>query len=186
MTRLGILTLTWLVLAILGASSVAARGPGEAAGGPRPGQAAKTPSGRADFKVVVWYRRNDPLASFQYQVYDVRKGEYTEAVEAWTRDIPTKYPAYLVVVRPVDLSRVPGATEKLKVGSVIHRELLIAAASAGVILGEPLRVSPGPYAGPSRVSAANRPPVPLQPDRSFLNPSPTTFPVPIPFPRPHP
>ena len=42
------------------------------------------------------------------------------------------------------LDRVRGATEKLKVGSVIHRELLIAAAQSGVVLGAPLRIGPGP------------------------------------------
>ena len=47
----------------------------------------------------------------------------------------TKYPSYVVLVRTVDLSRERGQTEKLKVGSVIYRELLVAAAESGVILG---------------------------------------------------
>jgi hypothetical protein len=141
------------------------RGPGEAAGRPR---AVRRPPGRADFVVLVWYRRDDPLGTFKYEVYDVRKGEYTAAVADWIREIRTKYPAYLVLERPVDLSRQAGATEALKVGSVIHRELLVAAAGSGVFLGEPLKIGPGPSPGP-RIN----PSPPLGGDRSFLNPPPT-------------
>src|SRR5437016_4123991 len=140
MSRPGMLSLIILVLTILGAPRAVAFGPGEAAGGPRAVQAAKPMPSRAEFVVLVWYRRNDPLGTFQYQVYDVRKGEYTAAVVAWVRDIRTKYPAYLVLVRTVDLSRESGSTEKLKVGSVIHRELLIAAAASGVLVGETLQI----------------------------------------------
>ena len=32
-------------------------------------------SRHADFKVVVWFRRDRPLESFSYQIYDLRKGE---------------------------------------------------------------------------------------------------------------
>jgi hypothetical protein len=31
-------------------------------------------SRRTDYKVVVWYRRDRPLETFKYEVYDVRKG----------------------------------------------------------------------------------------------------------------
>ena len=171
MLRLRMLIPIVLALRILPASSALAFGPGEAAGGARAGQAAKLRPSRGDFVVLVWYRRNDPLGTFQYQVYDVRKGEYTGAVDDWVNEIRTKYPAYLVLVRPVDLSREAGRTEQLKVGSVIHRELLIAAAAAGVFVGEPLKISPGPsYTSQGRAPAVNRMPAP---DRSFLNPPPT-------------
>ena len=108
-------------------------GPGEAAGGSQRGQAAA-----ADFKVLVWYRRDDALGTFKYQIYDLRKGEYSAAVDAWIKDIPAKYPAYIVLVRDVDLRREKGETEMLKVGSVIKRELMVAAAMSGVALGEGL------------------------------------------------
>jgi hypothetical protein len=138
--------------------------------------------GRADFVVLVWYRRDDALATFQSHAYDVRKGEYTAAVEAWVRDTRAQYPTYLVLVRPVDLSREKGETEKLKVGSVIYRELLIAAAQAGVLPGAPLNIGPGPPVGPSRAPRIPRMPAP---DRSFLNPSPTTPSIPV-YPRTRP
>jgi hypothetical protein len=157
-------------------------GPGEAAGGARVGQASKPAPRRTDFVVLVWYRRKDPLGTFQYQVYDVRKGEYTDAVDAWVQDISTNYPAYLVLVRPVDLSREAGQTEQLKVGSVIHRELLIAAAASGVFVGQSLSISPGPsYSSPRPATPVSRMPAP---DRSFLNPAPAgQYPVPVPYPR---
>jgi hypothetical protein len=148
---------------------------------------------RPDFKVLVWYRRNDPLGTFQYEVYDVRKGEYTAAVDAWVRNIESCYPAYLVVVRGVDLKRERGETEKLKVGSVIKRELMVAAGMSGVFLDSRPSVGAGPGSGASRapgpaasMGSLNRPLGSAGIDRSYLNPLPTPFPVPVPFPRPHP
>lgn len=145
-----------------------------------------------DFKVVVWYRRDDPLGTFKYEVYDVRKGEYTKPVDAWVRNIETKYPAYFVVVRGVDLKREHGDTEQLKVGSVVKRELMVAAAMSGVFLGGAL---PTPASGlqgarlstpTTTLGSSNRPLGSAGIDRSYLNPPPTPFPVPVPYPRPHP
>ena len=72
---------------------------------------------------MVWYRRDGPLDTFKYQVYDVRKGQYTPAVDVWIQLLRTKYPAYDVMIREVDLTREQGETESLKVGSVVKREL---------------------------------------------------------------
>ena len=47
----------------------------------------------------------------------------------------TKYTAYDVTIREVDLAREQGETESLKVGSVIKRELMAAAALEGVVIG---------------------------------------------------
>ncbi|MGO9467863.1 MAG: hypothetical protein ACLQIB_03785 [Isosphaeraceae bacterium] len=148
---------------------------------------------RSDFNVLVWYRRDDPLGTFKYEVYDVRKGEYTAAVDAWVRNIETKYPAYLVVVRGVDLKREHGETEKLKVGSVIKHELMAAAGMSGVFLDGGASLSPGPGPGVNRaprpaasMGSLNRPLGAAGTDRSYLNPLPTPFPVPVPYPRPHP
>jgi len=97
----GLLKTTLLILTIPSGSAAMEFGPGEAAGGSQRGQAAT-----ADFKVLVWYRRDDALGTFKYQVYDLRKGEYSAAVDAWIKDIPAKYPAYIVLVRDVDLGMV--------------------------------------------------------------------------------
>ena len=66
-------------------------GPGEAAArsGSRPA------GGRADFKVVVWYRRNDSLGTFKYEIYDVRKGEYTAKVDEWVEGRAGQVPRLL-------------------------------------------------------------------------------------------
>ncbi len=162
---------------------IARAGPGEAGGGHR--SVGRGPV-RADFVVLIWYRRNDPLGTFKYQSYDVRKGEYTGAVDEWITLMRQKHPAYLVLVRSVNLSRERGATEPLKVGSVIHRELLIAAAESGVILGAPMQISAGPSAAGGRAARSNPPAMPGRGDRSYLNPSSPSFPVPVPYPRPHP
>ncbi|MDG3007045.1 hypothetical protein [Paludisphaera mucosa] len=148
---------------------------------------------RADFQVVAWFRRDQPIATFQYQVYDVRKGDFTPAVEAWVGMMRREYPAYEVVVRAVDLAREQGPTEARKVGAVVHRELLAAAAAEGIFLGgavsarsvvarEPLNVRLAPIGGP------RGPYRDLQgsPAAFRQNPAPAGFPVPMPYPRPHP
>jgi hypothetical protein len=152
---------------------------------------ADDPPARADFKIVVWYHRDRPLDTFKYQVYDLRKGEYTRAVDDWLLLMKTRYPGYVVHVRDVELAREKGATETMRVGSVIHRELLAAAAMEGIFLGDslPRVVSPRP--------GARMPPTPRFPGASSfpsigasgavdLNPPRPSFPVPVPFPRPHP
>jgi hypothetical protein len=182
MLRRGLLSTTLLLLAIPSGSAAMEFGPGEAAGGSQ-----RVSAGATDFKVLVWYRRDDALGTFKYQVYDVRKGEYSAAVEAWIKDIPAKYPAYIVLVRDVDLKRAKGETEMLKVGSVIKRELMVAAAMSGVAIGEGFRSRPGPtYLGPSQGFSANRSAALPKTDRNFLNQNPPSFPVPVPYPRPHP
>jgi hypothetical protein len=148
----------------------AAPGPGEAAGRAWRTGSIAWPSGRPDFIVLVWYHRAQALGTFQYQLYDVRKGEYTPAVDAWVRETRARYPDYVVTARAVDLSREKGETEMLRVGSVVHRELLAAAARAGVFPGPAFNVSPGPATStPSPVQPGNRM---AAPDRSFLQGSP--------------
>jgi hypothetical protein len=171
----------------------AVNGKGAASRAPSSGDA--QPSTESpDFKVVIWYRQNDPLGTFKYEVYDVRKGEYTSAVDAWVQNIEKRYTAYFVVVRGVDLKRERGETEQLKVGSVIQRELTVAAALAGVFVGggPPTGFGFGTTQGLSRASGRAEMRTPNRPlgaagiDRSYLNPLPIPFPVPIPYPRPHP
>ena len=163
-------------------------GPGEAAARSHP---AVPDEGQrivhADFKVVFWYRRADPLASFNYQVYDVRNGEYTPAVEVWMKNVQSKYTAYTAFTRDVDLSVEKGQSDSLKVGSVIKRELTVAAALSGVILGSPINSRGRPFESLQNSPATgNRQTGPFSTDRSFLNASPAPFPVPMPYPRPHP
>ena len=43
---------------------------------------------------MIWYRRDRPLETFKYQIYDVRKGQYTPAVDAWVQLLRTKYTTY--------------------------------------------------------------------------------------------
>lgn len=142
----------------------------------------------ADLVVVVWYRGDDALETFKYRVYDVRKGEYTAAVDEWVAMMRRKFPGYVVRARRVVLAKEQGATESLKVGSVIHRELIGAAAMSGIVLGEPLQVGPGP-ASPSRPAARIdrwSEPQPGAGGQTNINPVDRGSPFPVPYPRPHP
>jgi len=184
MARRGLLSLTVLVLAIPTSVGAAEFGPGEAAAG---AHAARPLARNAEFKVIVWYRRDDPLGTFKYEVYDLRREPDTAKIDAWIKEVRTKYPKYIVSVHDVDLKRERGATESLKVGSVIQRELTVAAGLAGIVVGGGLNprlgqgpgLSPTPSARPRSAPELNRLPAS---DRSFLNPSPTAFPVPVPYP----
>jgi hypothetical protein len=180
-----VLLLTTAIATALSGSAVG--GPGEAGRGGRPARASRPDLEGVDYVVLVWYRRDDPLATFQYQTYDVRRGEYTGAVDDWIGLMRERYPRYLVRVHRVDLDRERGATEQLKVGSVVHRDLLMAAAESGVILGAPLRISPGPSAAQrpsSRAPAWTE--TPGAGGASGINPPMGTSPFPVPYPRPHP
>ena len=85
-----------------------------------------------------------------------------------------------------------GDTEMLKVGAVVKRELMAAAALEGVVVG---------HGVPGYRAADDRPrttlPAPVSPSRpalpgstlnrsSYLNPPGAGFPFPVPYPRPHP
>jgi hypothetical protein len=170
-----------ILSAAIADADAAEAGPGEAAGGRKSAGAKATTLAGADHVVLIWYRRDQPLETFQYQTYDVRKGEYTPAVDDWIALMQAKHPRYLVLVRKVDLARERGETDKLRIGSVIHRELLIAAAEAGVFLDAPIQLGPGPFAGQNQASSVNRMPAGPRTDRSFLN-SPSTPSIPV-YPR---
>lgn len=156
------------------------------------GQAQPDAPSRVDYKVAFWYRRDRPIETFQYQVYDVRKGEYTKAVDDWTNMMRTKYPGYEVAVRAVNLEQEQGPNETRKVGAVVHRELLAAAAEVGVFVGPlgnsarslPTYQSPDVLGrmGPARVVPPYSPLGPM----FNQNAAPRGFPVPMPYPRPHP
>lgn len=165
----------------LAAPPPTAAGPGAAGRGPR------SPRSAADYVVLVWYRRDDPLGTFRYRYYDARKGEYTPAVDDWLRLLREKYPRYEARALPVDLSREEGRTEKLKVGSVIHRELILAAAEAGIVPGAPMTLAPGPHADAQRPARSlPRPETPGAGGSTPINPVGAPTPFPMPYTRPHP
>jgi hypothetical protein len=188
MAHSGLLNLTLLVLAIPTAAGATDFGPGQATALPPAPHAAQDLARKADFKVLVWYRRNDPLGTFKYEIYDLRRGQNIREIDAWLAKMRTEYPAYVVIVHDVDLEREHGATESLKVGSVVQRELLIAAGMAGIVVGGGLNPGLGQRPGLSATTSAParsalRPTRLPELDRSFLNPNPTSFPVPAPYPR---
>lgn len=116
----------------------------------------------------------------------MRKGEYTPAVDQWVAMMRQKYPGYVVRACRVVLAKEPGATESLKVGSVIHRELIGAAAMSGIVLGGPLQVGPAP--APSRPAArtSSFDELPGSGGGTNSNPVDRPSPFPVPYPRPHP
>ena len=105
MARSGLLSLILLVLAV--PAAVGATGLGSGRGrhwcvrvdpcGPEPGEEG------LDFKVLVWYRRNDPLGTFKYEVYDLRRPQNLREIDTWLTAMRMKHPDYAVIVHDVDL-----------------------------------------------------------------------------------
>lgn len=142
----------------------------------------KTEERPPEFKVVFWFDGQ----RFRSQPYDVRKGQYTKAVQDWVDDQPADASGYihigrLATVRNVYLDREKGTTEKEKLDGAIAREL-------GKIEGfDPRQLrwnapaaratcTPQPKRSPSRRPSLV--PVPSGPTYGF--------PQPVPYPRPHP
>jgi hypothetical protein len=85
-----------------------------------PAAAAPSPE-PPDFKIAFWFRRNDPLNTFQFQAYDVRKGEYNPVVvEAWLDRIGRDFPGYIAYVKDVRIA--PGEAARQKVAATIIDE----------------------------------------------------------------
>ena len=182
---------TALILLSLPLAASAFSGPGEAASHAKSQPVAKNAAPHTDYKVLIWYRKNDSLGTFKFEIYDVRKGEFTPEVDDWIKNIKAKYPAYYVALRDVDLSRELGATDLLRVGKVIDREVAVAAALAGVPYGPGGADSrPGGLGyfggasagGTSRASGIRRSPGSPRDDRDYLNRTTTPFPFPVPIP----
>jgi hypothetical protein len=176
-----------IVFLAIACSTAGAAGPQANA----PGATVATPR-LTDFKVVLWYRRDRPLDTFKYQIYDLRKGQYTPAFDAWVQLLRTKYTAYHVTVRDVVLEDETGETEMLKVGAVVKRELMAAAALEGVVVGYgvpgfqlPAIAPRTDLAAPSRISQPATPGAAFG-RSSYLNPPWPSFPFPMPYPKPHP
>lgn len=165
---------------------------------------ASRPAPPAEYKIVFWFVKRDPIDTFRHRVYDVRKGEYTPAVDQWLAMMAKQYPAYEAYVR--DLHLVPGQPEKAQVSQAITRELYVTAAYYGGVPAEVLMSPAGrgrAYPGPDLTIGSGSPvggsgfrmslkPVPRvdgSPGSGAgvpLAPAGYPFPVPYPYPRPHP
>lgn len=184
-----------VLLGMLAARPLAAeQGPGPA---PRP-----VPP--AEYKIAYWFAKRDPIQTFQHRVYDVRKGQYTPAVDQWLALVAKRYPGYEAYVR--DLRLEPGLPDRVQVSQAVTRELFVTASYYGGVPAElmmgagargraypgtNLTIGSGSQVGGSgfRMSLKPVPPVDGSPGSgaaSPLVPAPYLFPVPYPYPRPHP
>ncbi len=169
-------------------------------------------SAPAEFKVAYWFDRRDPLNTFRFQAYDLRKGEYTAAVDEWLRRMKTSYPRYEAYVKEVRAqSRSDLAT------AILNENLAVGGPTTGTGIRDdhglglvnlssnrPIGYSSaytGPSSSRSSLSFSNsnlfgrsslgdssqsllgRPP-----GSGAYQPSPPTYlyPIPYPYPRPHP
>jgi hypothetical protein len=86
--------------------------------------AAEEPPPPPEYKVAFWYRRSDPLNTFRHQVYDLRKGQYTGAVDDWLRRMQADHPDYVAYVKEIRLDPDSGEAEKKQLATAILRENL--------------------------------------------------------------
>jgi hypothetical protein len=154
---------------------------------------------RPDFKVVFWFDGATP----RHQVYDVRKGQYTRAVEDWVHrhqeeidEFGYASPGAMAIVRDISLEDEPGRTEQEKLEAGVRRisQTVYAVAPAALSRLVKRYVQDSRCTGGPKIGGPRRPMRPLPEvgpgrweDRSYLdNPRPDAFPVPYPYPRPHP
>jgi hypothetical protein len=135
-----------------------------------------------DFMVVFWFDGQ----RFRHQAYDVRKGQYTQAVRDWVDYRPVDASGYLGIgrlatVRKVYLDRERGATEREKLDAATARELSrIEGFDARRLRWNtlPAPVARAPRAARRVVRAPSLRAVPSGPA--------SPMPQPLPYPRPHP
>lgn len=160
---------------------------------PRTPEKARVP----DFKVVFWFDRT----GLRRQVYDVRKGQYTQAVDDWVNRVEYDasgfvLPGHLATVRPVFLDPASAKPESQQLAEAIARHeqrILGRGGSSSASLGPVYRPVPRVTTDrPARSRLDGRPRLggaaSLRPDFGNLpanSPGPL-FPQPVPYPRPHP
>jgi hypothetical protein len=88
----------------------------------------KPAQSKGPLKVVCWYYKRDPVQTYQHKVYDVSKGQYTQAVDDWLKLVKKRYPDYVAYVRTLDLNPQSSETEQQQVAHLIGRELTVIAA----------------------------------------------------------
>ena len=69
---------------------------------PAPGTAPS--AGTPAIKLVIWYDRALPFETFRYRAYDIRKGQYTKAVDNWMALMERSYRGYTVLVRDLQVA----------------------------------------------------------------------------------
>src|SRR5512135_1137054 len=107
-----------------------------------------------DFKVIFWLDG----ATVRHQAYDIRKGQYTPAVEDWLRRQRPRFDeagyaveGRLAAVRDVYLAREPGRTESEKLEAAIARE------ARRFLGGDVARLAPPPPPAPGLEAIRPRP-----------------------------
>jgi hypothetical protein len=145
------------------------------------------PAPRSDLAILIWFDGRDPLRTFHHRVYDRRRGQYTDAVNAWRRMVHARYPHYVAAVRYVDVGGRDTAAVVRETVAAERNELT--AATTRVRTRSSHHVSPPA----PRTRSATRAPHPIggagAPGAAGISsggPPPYTFPVPYPYPRPHP
>jgi hypothetical protein len=148
----------------------------------------------ADYKVVFWFDGT----TWRSQAYNVRRGEYTVAVDDWVKRIEFDAfgfarPGHMATVREISLPETPVESFKERLAAAIRDELERTLRGSRVpprpSAAYPLSIirAPGPidHVGP-RARPARGPM--LSPGSSGVDPAtlPQPSPFPYPYPRPHP
>ena len=148
----------------------------------------------AKYKVVFWFDRT----TWRSQTYDVRKGEYTAAVDEWVNRIEFDTfgfarPGHMATVREISLPENPAESFKERLAAAIRDELErtlrrgAVSPSPSWIYPLPISHASGPMAHVGPRARPARGPMP-SPGASGVDPFtlPQPSPFPYPYPRPHP
>lgn len=142
-----------------------------------------------DFKIVCWFKRSNPVNTFQSMTYDVGKGQYTAKVDEWLEMMHEHFPNYRAYVKPVWLkTKDPVALEETLAGVVRHERLMAGGEDADYIPPNATFISASVGYEPSaaRTTGGTRTIPGSSGGPAAFVPQPYSFPNPYPYVRPHP
>ncbi|SIO66550.1 hypothetical protein SAMN05444166_8125 [Singulisphaera sp. GP187] len=161
------------------------------------------PAPRSGYKVAFLYDRTRPTPTFQYQVYDLGKGQYDhQAVSRWLDVIKARFPDYAAYIKDIPTGHEPGTDERAALMTAIAQEKQkVESTFLRALTNEPTR-PPTDYERLMHPSISGYNPNPVRSTgRSVFSsplggswrfeyapPSPSypSSPFPYPYPRPHP
>jgi hypothetical protein len=144
----------------------------------------------ANYKVVFWFDGT----TWRSQAYDVRRGEYTVAVDNWVKRIEFDafgfaHPGHMATVREISLPETPVETFKERLAAAIRdeleRTLRGGAGAPRQSWTHPLSIG-HPSGSMDHVGTRPRPTRGPTPSPGSSGVDPTTLPQPSPFPYPYP
>lgn len=162
--------------------------PLSAAGAAAEKKATEAPS-KPDFKLVCWFKRSNPVNTFQCMPYNVGKGQYTAKVDEWLEMMHEHFPNYRAYVKPVWISTKEHVDVEETLAGVIRHERMMAGGEDVDYIPQNSTILSASVGYEPSATQANRGSMTIPGSgggAAAYVPQPYPFPNPFPYTRPHP